>query len=58
MTISGTVTFNAEGFYNGKKIRDLSPEERERIRRHWMAKGAKEVIFKGIEPYFTKEIQP
>lgn len=58
MKIFGTIRFSADGYYNGKRIGDLTQEERDTIRRRFLAKGAKKVIFEGEEPYFTKEFEP
>ena len=56
MTILGTLTLTADSRYNGRRIGDMTPAERETVRQHFVRKGAKEVVFKGCEPYYTKEV--
>lgn len=40
----GTLTFYEHSVYNGKKIADMTNEEKETIIRHWEAKGTKCII--------------
>lgn len=47
----GTLTFHESAVYNGKKIADMTDEEKEAIIRHWEAKGTRCIIenFNGKE---------
>lgn len=46
----GTVVFDKDSIYNGRRIGDMTHEERQAIRQRWMdEKGAGRVIFKGCE---------
>lgn len=40
----GILTFYEHSVYNGKKIADMTDEEKEAIIRHWEAKGTRCII--------------
>lgn len=40
----GTLIFYEHSVYNGKKIADMTDDEKEAIIRHWEAKGTKCII--------------
>lgn len=40
----GTLIFHESAVYNGKKIADMTDEEKEAIIRHWEAKGTRCII--------------
>lgn len=45
MTITGKVRMSLSGYYNGKRISDMTEEERREIVEHFKQKGATEVEF-------------